>query len=574
MFDDGIRGDPVALLKYFVSVRSDTDTSLEVDMERAILEYVEGIPWFREHGTFGIEALPGDEHGRGVVWALLRGGRAGRPGKVGGRPAVVLLNHHDVVDTFDYGRLQPLALNPDELRARLYALAEKGDLILNADVVEDLRSGKWLFGRGGCDMKSGTAVQLIALERLAGEVEGLGVDVLFLSVPDEENVSWGMRHGARLLGTLMERYGLDYLVLIDSEAHERSSAEVPAFYDGSIGKTMLSVYVKGVKSHIGDIARGLNPSLILANLVRSTEIDRDVVETEDGVRSPPPSWSYVRDFKECYDASIPEAAGGYISFLPMVRKPAEILEYMRGKCESAVEESLARHRDAFRDEDGGRPAAFSRQGRVLLFGELLADARAHDPEGVGPALDAVHRECREALASGASSLPECNFRIIKTLLEHVPYGGPVAVIALSPPYYPNISNRRLDGVDPRKRRLADRLPDLVGSAGEKVYARRMERKPYFMGISDLSYVAFLDGEDAACVRENMPLLQAGIYDLPFEDMARVAMPILNISAWGKDPHKFTERVYIPDVAEAVPALYVELIRSIGEFGESQSNPEE
>ncbi len=561
MIDDRIRGDPVALLKRFISVRSDTDSPLEVDMERAILEYVEGIPWFRDHGTFGLEALPGDEHGRGVVWALLQGGRAGYST---GRPTVVLLNHHDAVDTFDYGRLRPLALDPDRLRDRLSELAGKGELVLGPEVIEDLDSGRWLFGRGGCDMKSGTAVQLVALERLAGEAGSLGVDVLYLSVPDEENVSWGMRQGARLLGTLKERYGLDYFVLIDSEAHERSSAEVPAFHDGSIGKTMLSVYVKGVKSHIGDIARGLNPSLILANLVRSTEIDRDLVETEDGVRSPPPSWSYVRDFKECYDASIPEAAGGYISFLPMVRKPAEILEYMRGKCQSALEESLARYREAFRDEVGGRPAAFSREGRVLLYGELRADALAFDPEGVGPALDAVHRECREARAGGGMSLPECNFRIIRTLLEHVPYGGPVAVIALSPPYYPNISNRHLEGVDPGKRRVAERLSDLVRAAGRKVYGGRMDRIPYFMGISDLSYVAFLDGAAIACVRDNMPLLQAGIYDLPFEDMARAAMPILNIGAWGKDPHKFTERVYIPDVAEAIPALYAELIRSIGD----------
>lgn len=559
MIDDGIRGDPVALLRHFISVRSDTDTPLEVDMERAVLEYIAGIPWFREHPDFGIEVLPGDEHGRGIVWALLRGGCEGEGP---GRPAVVLVNHHDAVDTSDYGLLQPLALDPDGLRSRLADLAGKGGLDLGADVAADLESGAWLFGRGGCDMKSGTAVQLIALERLAGEASSLEVDVLFLSVPDEENVSWGMRHGARFLGRLKERFGLDYRVLVDSEAHERSEPKTPAFYDGSIGKTMLSIYVKGVKSHIGDIARGLNPALILANIVRITEIDRDASESEDGVRSPPPAWSFVRDFKECYDASIPEAAGGYISFLPMVRRPDEILGYMLKKCGTALKESIERFREAFRDYDGGRPVPFSREGRVMLFGELLADARAHDPEGVGPALDAVHRECREALARGDSSLPECNFRIIRTLLEHVPYGGPVVVVALSPPYYPNISNRHLEGVDPDKRSLAERLPGLVRAAGEKAYGRRIERKPYFMGISDLSYAAFLDPAAAACVRENMPLLQAGIYDLPFEDMARIAMPVLNIGAWGKDLHKFTERVYIPDVAEAVPALYVELIRSM------------
>jgi len=37
-------------------------------------------------------------------------------------------------------------------------------------------------------------------------------------------------------------------------------------------------------------------------------------------------------------------------------------------------------------------------------------------------------------------------------------------------------------------------------------------------------------------------------------MRALSIPVINIGPWGKDLHKFTERVYEPDLYERTPAL--------------------
>ena len=84
-----------------------------------------------------------------------------------------------------------------------------------------------------------------------------------------------------------------------------------------------------------------------------------------------------------------------------------------------------------------------------------------------------------------------------------------------------------------------------------------------MGISDLSYVG-LQNEDEILpyVSQNMPLWKEDFYTVPFEGMKAISMPTLIIGPWGKDLHKKTERVYIPDVVENVPSCIEKLIISL------------
>jgi arginine utilization protein RocB len=51
----------------------------------------------------------------------------------------------------------------------------------------------------------------------------------------------------------------------------------------------------------------------------------------------------------------------------------------------------------------------------------------------------------------------------------------------------------------------------------------------------------------------MPLWQK-TYDIPFAEMEALSVPVINIGPWGKDLHKFTERVYKLDLCERTPVL--------------------
>ena len=58
---------------------------------------------------------------------------------------------------------------------------------------------------------------------------------------------------------------------------------------------------------------------------------------------------------------------------------------------------------------------------------------------------------------------------------------------------------------------------------------------------------------------NMPQWQ-GIYEVPFEDMKAIQMPMINIGPWGKDLHQYSERVYKKDVLKHTPRLLAQLLR--------------
>ena len=77
---------------------------------------------------------------------------------------------------------------------------------------------------------------------------------------------------------------------------------------------------------------------------------------------------------------------------------------------------------------------------------------------------------------------------------------------------------------------------------------------YMKGITDLSYAALQNGENIVpYIGPNMPLWQKS-YDIPFAEMQALSVPVINIGPWGKDHHKFTERVYKIDLYERTPAL--------------------
>jgi arginine utilization protein RocB len=63
----------------------------------------------------------------------------------------------------------------------------------------------------------------------------------------------------------------------------------------------------------------------------------------------------------------------------------------------------------------------------------------------------------------------------------------------------------------------------------------------------------------AATRALMPLWGEN-YSIPFAEIRELSVPVMNIGPWGKDFHKNTERVYLPDLCRRTPALVQEAIR--------------
>ena len=518
-----------------VAVRSDTGTDKEKDIEDFIFGYLAKIPRFRKEDTFGKYPVQGDPFQREVVWGLL---------KNKGNDTVVLLNHHDVVDSEDYGAFKNYAYDPAALKDALKSMDHSDE------VRKDLEDGNWIFGRGTADMKGGAAIQLNILKRYSEKKDFKG-NILFLSVPDEETLSSGMRQGVRLMAELKEIYGLNYRFLINSEPHERDRGK-PTVYDGSVGKTMAVICIKGKKTHIGHIFQGLNPASILSRIVTRTEANADFSDEDLGEVSPPPSWSYVKDFKESYDASVPEYAGGYLSFLTLKKTPREILESLRQICKEAFRDTVDRLGVEYRKVYGDGSDAPCYEARVKLYEELLRDAMKADPKATEEVLENSYREIIHKLKTGEANVPESNFRIIIELMKIARYNSPAVVIALSPPYYPHVSNRK----NPDWTTISGKLQNVL-------VASDIRLNHYFMGISDNSYASLQNENDVVpYVSPNMPLWREGLYTLPFGDMKQLSMPAFIIGPWGKDLHKMTERVYLPDLVEYTPMMIEKIIEEL------------
>lgn len=532
----------------YAAVRSESGTSAENLAGDFFRSHISENPYFaRNPGQFGRRALPDDPFGRGVEWALVRGS---------GNRTVVLMHHFDVVEIEDFGKLKPLAFDPEHLPTALSEMA--GDL--GAEVREDLESGRYIFGRGSADMKAGGAIQMALIDS-ASRNSRLSGNLLLLGLPDEENLSAGMRCAAGLLAELKRQFSLEYVLMINSEPHQRKAPSVGVISGGSIGKIMPFLYVRGILAHAGKSPEGFNPLSVLSDVVRRTEMSLDFVEEMDSVSemSPPPTWLMARDSKTAYDVSMPSSAFGCLSVHPLSNQPGLILETFRKVCEAAASETAQQVNRAsvlFRSRTGRAPWEKGREVRVLSFGGLVSALEARSPAAFAELYEKALDRSREDLGRGAVPIYKAVWTLVETLVDRLGCQDPVAVFGLLPPYYPSVSHVDRPDFDSSVRTLAASLADLARGAWGQDY----ELESYFTGISDLSYSSLADAPGVeSVIRAEMPLY-GDFYSIPFASIAEISMPCVNIGPWGKDFHKMTERVLREDLTERTPRLLTEAVR--------------
>ena len=135
-------------------------------------------------------------------------------------------------------------------------------------------------------------------------------------------------------------------------------------------------------------------------------------------------------------------------------------------------------------------------------------------------------------------MPESNLALIGKTLEYITDKTPMVVIAFSPPYYPHVSINDFKELD---NNVSD-ISNVIVQIAKEVCNETYSRKNYFMGISDMSYASLNESENIIPhIEFNMPLWK-NMYDIPFETIKQLAIPSINIGPYGKDLHKFTERV--------------------------------
>lgn len=556
----GIGEEIKEILYSYVKAESITYSSGEKQAESFFLSYFKNQPYWQEHPEcVGTKPIKDDPFGRAASFAMVRGK---------GDRTIVFVHHNDVVTVEDYDRLRPLAFSPDELEVEL----KKRAASFSEEIRNDLESDAYLYGRGVCDMKGGGSIQMALLRRYSELVrrspEALPGNLIVLAVPDEENLSAGMRAAVKLLAELKAQYGFTYQLMINSEPHQRKDPETGVFSMGSVGKLMPFFYIRGYLAHVGKVFEGFNPMGLLSAIVQKTEVNMDLSDIVGNEAAPPPTWLFCRDRKIKYDVSMPLSAAGCLSVLTLNQTPVTLMEKVKGICEEAFDEVLdkmnrnyARFLEATHQPVHKLP--WSR--KVVDFMTLYEEAKAAGGEAFEREYRSELKTLQQKLENNEMTLLDCNFALLDFVYGYITDLSPRVVYGLIPPYYPNVSNRFITGLAPQIRSLD---VDLDRFTRER-FGQHYVSEEFYTGISDLSYTSISNSEEiSAALSKSMPFYGT-LYDIAISDIETISMPCINIGPWGKDFHKLTERVLKRDLCERTPAIIQHAIGLVLADGDRQ-----
>lgn len=451
---------------------------------------------------------------------------------------VVLLSHFDTVSSEEYGELEPYAYQPEVLtelfRTRMDEFSE--------EVRRDLESGEYLFGRGTMDMKMGIALHMRLIEKAT--VEKWPLNLLLLTVPDEEVNSEGMRSAVTKLLELKEEYKLDYNLFLNGEP---VFIKVPGehrynIYSGSMGKIMPSALFFGKETHVGEPLRGMTANYMASFLTQRMEWNKSFQETEMGETTPLPVNLQQKDLKMEYSVQTPYRAAALYNVILLKRTAAEIMDIFEKVAEDAARACNQAYINICEDQ-GVQPIGTV---QVLRYEQLVKYAvEKYGQEFVEEVKGKIH--ANQDLDDREKSL-----RLADTLMIQCQELAPAVVLLFAPPYYPPV-NSSDNG-------LVKKCVDYLQEQGPKKYNLSVHQVHYFNGICDLSYVNYQgNGGGWNDFILNTPVWSDS-YSIPFAEMTMLQAPVLNVGPFGKDAHKRTERLHINNAFEEVPHLVEGMIK--------------
>jgi arginine utilization protein RocB len=517
----------------------------ENEIARFIYDTLAGFTHFQKNPSdLRLLPLEGDSLGRHLVFAMVRSPRKTLD-------TVILAGHMDVVGTEACGSLAPWAFDPVEYTRRI------GSTEISPEARKDLETGEWLFGRGISDMKSGVATGLKLLMDAARDPSSLEVNLAVLVVPDEENNSSGMLSAASYLARFQEKEGLRYLACVELEPTFATGDEArPSIYLGSIGKINPFFFCAGKETHVGEYYEGFCAAPIISRINLMLDGNPEYADALFGKAYPPFGCMRQIDLRREYSATIMTKAFAFYSYLTATKLPGDILSGMRKIAAEALDGAIEQYES--NASDFARRCGFAASPKkwtptVLTFAELSKIAGEKMGEGFGgfvsDTLGSAPPGSDERIRAAA---------LVEAMVDLCAIPGPMVVIGFLPPWYPHRSNLGMSEGEKLMKKVASEASEMA----ESRFGNSLEIRPFFEGVSDLSYCGFQgDSSEMDLFAENMPGWGCP-YSLPKEALAKLDIPILNFGPLGKDAHKNTERIHLPYAMDVYPELLAFIVRRI------------
>lgn len=518
--------------------------------ETAIMDEVEQLlrtfSYFKKHpDQVWHKEIPGDPLGRKSVFGLVKGEK-------GYSTKTVLLHGHlDTVAIDDFGEWKHYATEPE------YLMEKMKELDLDSEVKRDLDSGDWYFGRGSVDMKSGVASHLAVLQYFCEHTNEFSGNVLFMANPIEETTHGGIIDALDELVRLKKDQHFDYVTAINADfvGPLYPGDTTKYIYLGSVGKLLPSFYIRGKETHVGQPFEGLDPNLIASELVRRINYNMSLADEAEGETTLPPVTLKLEDLKPTYNVQTPFSSFVYFNYFVHKIKPSEVISQLLGIAFDAFKDVI----DSLNDQYKEYCRVLNREieplpwkPRVITYQELYAKVLKDSGEIVNERLQEILDKNKRGDLRVASRM------LVDELLKMDSDQTPVIVVFFSAPYVPH--NYAKD-TNEKDQKWLKQLDSLVQEIGEK-NKESFQIKKFFPSLTDSSYLSMDDSdEDIQDLKSNFPGMDV-LYPVPVKTIKSLNIPAINLGVWGKDAHKWTERVYKPFSFQILPELTMRFTLSL------------
>ncbi|MCI7326040.1 MAG: M20/M25/M40 family metallo-hydrolase [Hornefia butyriciproducens] len=466
---------------------------------------------------------------------------------------VILIGHIDTVGVDDFGTIREYAFRCEELPEKL-----RESFVLSQEVIDDIESGEYMFGRGVLDMKSGVAGHMYLIQYFSEHPEELNGNLLAIAECDEEDNSKGIITALDILAELKRTEGFEYVACVNADysTNYAPGDENRYVYYGSIGKLLPCFAVFGKEAHVGQAFSAFDPNLLLANITRKISLNTELCDIAHGEVTIPPISLKQMDTKVSYTVQTALTALGYYNFFTHGWDPSVVLDKSRSIAVKAFDETIDYLNDQYRRFCELSKVDFCQlpwETKVYTWSEFYNMLAAEHGEAFTTAIrDFTVRLHRE---DPTLDLRLFGLRVIQEAWEWSEDKSPAVIV-----YFGSIFSARIEMTGRTEKEKA--LLDAVEAAIEKIRPeadRQIKTRMFYPYISDSSFMAVCD--DTLAIQEmiaNMP--QYGVkYSHPVEKIQQIDVPVVNIGTFGHDGHMLTERVDMRHTFQNVPNITYEVV---------------
>ncbi len=525
-----------AITKSLVALNSINGTLGEGKKADYIKDMIKSFPYFQENPSHVWEqAIPEDPYGRKNIFAFIEGNGDSLN-------TVIYHAHLDTVGIEDFGPLKDIAFDSDRL-AEYFSNYE-----FDRDVQRDARSGEWMFGRGSVDMQSGIAVHLANLLHFSERRDQLPGHILFMANPDEESQHSGILTSISELKRLKQEKQLRYLAAINNDfitpLYEGDTTRY--IYTVAAGKLLPCFAIYGREVHVGDTLSGIDPNLIASEITRRVHNNIHMAENIEGELVLPPTCLYQRDNKEAYNVQTAVSSYVYFNYFIYEKTAKEVMDQLTAVADEACKETerkLSDYYDEYCERTSLPKKEMSWNVQVYSLEDYLKKLRSR---GIDPA------QCIEQAFKTYEHLElrmRC-FKAVEELQKLDPEQGAKVIIFYAPPYLPHNYLKEESTRDRLLQHVIQEAVDKTAASTGETFAF----KKFFPYLADGSFLSLHEtDEEVSAFTDNFPGWDV-IGTIPFKEIRELNIPSVNIGVYGKDGHKWTERVYKPYTFHVLPEL--------------------